>query len=72
MIKIESILITGGGGMLAHALDRALQSRGKSAVAIARAGKSNGFAKPLEQVLDGLPVAPDDCSPSWVVPRPRM
>jgi dTDP-4-dehydrorhamnose reductase len=37
MTTIEPILITGGGGMLAHALTRALQSRGKTAVAIARA-----------------------------------
>jgi dTDP-4-dehydrorhamnose reductase len=37
MTKNDSILITGGGGMLAHALARALRSRGRSAVAIARA-----------------------------------
>src|SRR4051794_25981047 len=33
----DSILITGGSGMLAHALLRALQARGKSAVALDRA-----------------------------------
>jgi len=32
----DSILITGGGGMLAHALARSLQSRGKSAIALTR------------------------------------
>ncbi len=38
MTNKGSILITGGGGMLAHALARALQARGRSAVAIARSG----------------------------------
>jgi dTDP-4-dehydrorhamnose reductase len=33
----DSILITGGTGMLAHALVRALQARGKTAVALGRA-----------------------------------
>lgn len=33
----DSILITGGSGMLAHALLRALQARGKTAVALGRA-----------------------------------
>jgi dTDP-4-dehydrorhamnose reductase len=33
----ERILITGGGGMLAHALLRALHARGRSAVAVGRA-----------------------------------
>jgi dTDP-4-dehydrorhamnose reductase len=37
MTAADSILITGGSGMLAHALFRALQARGKSAVALGRA-----------------------------------
>jgi dTDP-4-dehydrorhamnose reductase len=37
MALYDSILITGGSGMLAHALVRALRARGKSAVAIDRA-----------------------------------
>jgi dTDP-4-dehydrorhamnose reductase len=49
----ESILITGGGGMLAHALARALTARGKTAVAVARADcditDQNAVARIFEQ-----------------------